>query len=476
MSHPAAEAGWLTTTVNLANLALGSGLLAIPSAVQTGGIVWTLVWMVVFATVSGITLNVIQKAIAALSIQHKQHVATYMHAVKLAFGDRAELALSALILLKLYGTGIAYLIVVGDSLEPLTISAYEDKGDVPWYMQRQALISYFTVAIVLPLSLFRTLTALRFFSGLGVMAILYTATFVVADASSALEDEKADFTYMASGWDLFKPIGVLVLAFGCQLQSPQVFAEIRDPLMAADSPLDPNEGKEVVVSTTSADNVLDKPIKILEHGNSLADESTADEETALLIDPIDSPLKRMLPSVQRRVGVMNIAIVLTMIISFSLQATTGVFASLAYANLPGNVLNRYSPTKAPVVVARVAIAIAVTLTYPLVHSTARWTAYGLYCRYKQQQLRPPSTVAHVLLTVLFVVITWGVSLVITDVGVVLAVIGSAAGILTNYTIPALLVVRRGSPWQDNGRAKIAGWCLVGCSIPLGVFGVATVFL
>jgi uncharacterized membrane protein len=173
---------------------------------------------------------------------------------------------------------------------------------------------------------------------------------------------------------------------------------------------------------------------------------------------------------------MNIAIALTMIISFCLQATTGVFASLAYSNLPGNVLNRYPPTRAPVVIARIAIAIAVTLTYPLVHSTARWTAYELYCRYKQQQLRPPSTLAHVLLTLLFVSITWGVSLVITDVGVVLSVIGSAAGILTNYTIPALMVVRKNSPWQGNQSAQIAGWCLVGCSIPLGVLGVATVFL
>eukprot|EP00730_Choanoeca_flexa_P015151 TRINITY_DN6887_c0_g1_i1.p1 TRINITY_DN6887_c0_g1~~TRINITY_DN6887_c0_g1_i1.p1 ORF type:complete len:473 (+),score=108.85 TRINITY_DN6887_c0_g1_i1:150-1568(+) len=467
----APRAGWMTTTVNLANLALGSGLLAIPSAVQTGGVAWTVTWMVVFATVSAITLNVIQKAIAALSTEHKQHIATFTHAVKLAFGDNAELALSILIMLKLYGTGIAYLIVVGDSLEPLTVAAYDDKTDIPWYLQRQALITYFTLVIVLPLSLFRTLTSLRYFSGLGVAAILYTASFVSTDAAVTLDSHPAQFRWVASGWDLFKPIGVLVLAFGCQLQSPQVFAEIADPEHEQDnSEVDAEAGLGA-----TKDSSIDHPI--IKDAELLDEAIAVDETTVLLVDDNVRQSTSPLPAVfHRRLNVMNVAIVLTMLISFCLQASTGILATLAYRDIPGNVLNRFSPTKLPVVIARVAIAIAVTLTYPLVHSTARWTAYGLYCRYKQQSLRPPSRLAHVLLTIVYVATTWAVALVITDVGVVLAVIGSAAGILTNYTIPALLVVRSNSPWQNDKGAKMAGWVLVACSIPLAVFGITTVFL
>ena len=189
---------------------------------------------------------------------------------------------------------------------------------------------------------------------------------------------------------------------------------------------------------------------------------------------------------------MTRAIVATVLLSFVLQGTVAVLAYLKFGSaVPSNILNVYASGYAPAAAARVAMALAVAFTYPLVHSTARYSLYSVICaaaaagadvtvgadnnsnsnnsRNNKQQEQGQSRVArlrawlgdgtgqpplllHVALTLLYVCVTFGVAVTIRDVGIVFSLLGSTAGVVTNYLVPALLVLQPQGPWRAQGRA------------------------
>lgn len=429
--------------------------------------------MCIFALGSGATLLMIQKQIIHLSKQHNRLIPTYQEAVQLTFGQKPELYLCLLILAKLYGTGLAYFIVVGDSLEPIVKGFLSENEAPPWYLERQLLISYFVVLVALPLCLLRTMSSLAYFSFLGVVSILYTALLVstesVLDVSA---DTASQASPLSSGWDLLKPVGVVVLAFGCHLQSPQVFAEIeRMPRRKRTHMAQAQARQQYVVADTALDT--SKPIP----------DDDVEEQAAFMSSESSNLIctdQRTTPQAvwDHKLHVMTLAIAATLIFSFILQGTTGLLASLSAADrqLPGNILNMYSVRRAAVTTARVAIAIAVTLTYPLVHSTARHALYGLVCKARGEKSYLPMPLPyHAGLAIVYVLVTWGLAMVLTDVGVVLAIIGSSAGIITNYFIPSLFALVSGTSWADP-RTRGVAWVIAVCSLPLAVLGVVTAVL
>lgn len=587
--------GYLRTTANLANVALGSGILALPYALAAGGYVWSMAFTALFLVLAIWTLHAIQCAV----VHHAPNSLTYQDLLRAAFGKHAEMALAVLLLIKFYGTGIAYLIIIGDVIQPLMVAA----GASGWLSSRTMVISVFAFAVMLPLCLFRTLRALSAASVFGVAAIGYVAAFVATDSIGTLLKEPIDHDVqtMSYSWGLLKPIGVVVFAFGCHVQSPQVFAEV-----AGNQTLLPDPTQDVLVISTSENGSL--PTK---HNSHSEFEAIATSDQKLQEDGLDelslrdghvlsreqqnsegienakslfktqngadtksdrNGTKRMAncsrysSSVHLsaewqqyhavRLSTMTAAIITTVSMSFVLQGSVAVLAYFKYgSDVASNVLNMYDATYLPAAIARVSMAVAVAFTYPLVHSTARYSLWSIVLALKHawrrqreqyhrsdknlsarnkltshhdrdnyedachdplqfsseistpvtqvdsmksilspqswhpvtarssdnkeccstainkpadkrglvqhdqlnedeitfQALCPekpreesqpplPSLPAHTALTLLYVATTYIIAINISDVGVVFSILGSTAGVITNYLIPAVLVL------------------------------------
>lgn len=386
--------------------------------------------MFLFIALSAFTLLTLQRATLHYGGSGCQ---TYQEVVGAAFGPRVEVAFSVLLMAKLYGIGIAYLLIIGDSLVPLLDNLAG--APQPWYLKRTFIVSIFVAVVALPLCLLRTMRALGAASGVGVAAIAVTTAVIVANGVQYLQHDTPakGIEPLAEGWDLLRPIGLVVFAFGFHLQCPQILAEIADPEASVH-----DKGGSVVHVQVVAESAPGSS------RSSSMGRAAPSARTPLLggletdTDSVDSGLQLKLSAIsssdERRLAVMNRGVMLALALTFVLQASTAALGYLQFGTgTPSNILTAYTARSASASVARVAMALAVTLTLPLVQSTARrslqlllhrgFASLGWESTAASLAQPAPPLLWHVLTTVVYVAVVWGIALVIDDVGVVFSILG-----------------------------------------------------
>mmetsp|Transcript_20527 Transcript_20527/g.66681 ORF Transcript_20527/g.66681 Transcript_20527/m.66681 type:complete len:423 (-) Transcript_20527:78-1346(-) len=220
----------------MANTIMGTGLLALPRCISLAGLVPGLLLIVLSALIN-VGTNVFLSDAAAVG----GHPASFNKLAVAAGGPALALVTDAAVVANALGAGITYAIVAADGLTlgmPLLLGA-ASPGHQAWVLV--------VAAIITPLSLLRSLDALRLTSllavlilgGISGLVLLYAlpASGPAADLDPCPADRTASPVSCPPGEvRLFtSPAGVLaalptlVMAYGCQMSTPTLWNEMERP-------------------------------------------------------------------------------------------------------------------------------------------------------------------------------------------------------------------------------------------------------
>ena len=433
---PPRDASLLVSTFNLANCAIGAGVLSMPFAVSELGVALAALVLPTVAVVVVFTLKVLLRASDVYG------AVSYQELVCKALGPVAAHAVSVALVTYIAGSCVAYIIIVADAFASVAAVAGVPGAHVAgaFGVERMAVILVTSACVLLPLSLLRRTKHLAPTSAFSVVALAYTACAVVADfaggAFSALgafddargraEEDRTNGTdidgrhraptesegkwwfrvsrdgavgsagFRGGAADLWRfdersvlALPILVFAFQCHIQVLSIYAELRE-----------------------------------ERGVSPAEESGEDAKAA------------------RRRAMGRVATAATTMCLVGYLAV-GACAYLTHPDIDSNMLKSYDASDPRMLVATVGMALTAIGSYPMNQFSARAALDDVLAAARgwtraAPGMAPPAR--HVSQTLAFVLATTATALVVEDLGKVFQLVGSTAGVLVICWVPAALLL------------------------------------
>ena len=216
---------------NLCSATLGAGVLSLPYAICKCGIVPGLLLLLLAATSTTISIDMIIEACTALGLS------SYEDITQKLLGHRALIVVESSIFVFCFGCAVAYVVAVGDILQQGIIGVFADQ--LPPFATRELAMILFWAIIMLPLSLLERIDSLRFASlfGIGSIAFLVLACVVhsvkdmVEVDGSGLDDEHhagRDVRWFvpSSFWDVVLACPIVMFAFSCQVNVCAIYEEL----------------------------------------------------------------------------------------------------------------------------------------------------------------------------------------------------------------------------------------------------------
>ncbi|CAG8605924.1 4742_t:CDS:2 [Ambispora leptoticha] len=227
LNNPLATASYFSCAINLANTILGTGMLAMPAAIASVGIILGSFMIVFSAFASGLGLYFLSRA--ASRTEGRQ--SSFFAVSKLTYPS-AALWFDLAIATKCFGVSISYLIIIGD-LMPQVVQAVGEKllgGDeYSIFLDRRLWITLSMIVIV-PLAFLKRLDSLRYTSLLGVIAVIYLSFIVVYNYLGpdfeAPPKEKIHLVRFSTKF--FTHLPLFVFAFTCHQNIFTIYNELFD--------------------------------------------------------------------------------------------------------------------------------------------------------------------------------------------------------------------------------------------------------
>ncbi|KAJ2509476.1 hypothetical protein GGI11_005860 [Coemansia sp. RSA 2049] len=211
----------LSSSINLANTILGSGMLSMPNAMAALGLVLGSAVIVFSACASGMGLYLLSRCARRTSGRDSSFFAVS----KLTYPSAAAF-FDAAIAIKCFGVSISYLIIFGD-LMPEIIDGFGIGTRV--LASRQFWITFAIVSLV-PLAFQRRLDALKYTSAAALLAVAYLFVIVAMFYFNPLREPlpKGDIILFRWSKDFFTHLPVFVFAFTCHQNIFSVYNELRE--------------------------------------------------------------------------------------------------------------------------------------------------------------------------------------------------------------------------------------------------------
>eukprot|EP00299_Pterocystis_sp_00344_P018102 c9047_g1_i1.p1 GENE.c9047_g1_i1~~c9047_g1_i1.p1 ORF type:complete len:461 (+),score=88.58 c9047_g1_i1:43-1425(+) len=216
------RAGGIGSSVfNLCSATLGAGALALPLAISKAGIItgFAMLLMGAMATILSIDLLVQARVKSGLPSFEDMSVGV--------FGQRMGILVEMNIIVFSFGTAIAYCRAVGDILDPVITLI-----NAPQWLNQQLCMTLFWFIVMLPLSMLRTMNALRFSSLFGVITIFYLviATMIHSLMNTQqyhfLPINEMSFWFGRSFIDVIEAAPIVIFAFTCQVNVFAIYNEL----------------------------------------------------------------------------------------------------------------------------------------------------------------------------------------------------------------------------------------------------------
>ncbi|KAI8372961.1 transmembrane amino acid transporter protein-domain-containing protein [Radiomyces spectabilis] len=223
--HSHATATPMSCAVNLANTILGTGMLAMPSAVASVGIIPGVFVILFSAAASAAGLYFLSRCAARTEGRH----ASFFAISKLTW-PRIAVLFDLAIAIKCFGVAISYLIIIGD-LMPQVVASFSHHGQtVEILLDRRFWITVFMVIAVLPLSFLRKLDSLKYTSLVALIAVIYLCTIVIYHYISPNypPPPPEDIELVHFSTKFFSHLPVFVFAFTCHQNIFAVYNELKD--------------------------------------------------------------------------------------------------------------------------------------------------------------------------------------------------------------------------------------------------------
>ncbi|OLL25541.1 Vacuolar amino acid transporter 5 [Neolecta irregularis DAH-3] len=179
--HPTVDAvaGWCGSVVNMANTILGAGVLAMPHAIASTGIVFGVATIVFAGFTSAMGLYLLSRC----ATKAERGQASFFAIANKTYPSAAVI-FDIAIALKTFGVGVSYLIIIGDLMPQISLSI-AGLSDFPVFQDRQFWITA-CMMIIIPLSFLRRLDSLRYTSVIALISVGYlvctvTAHYIIGD-------------------------------------------------------------------------------------------------------------------------------------------------------------------------------------------------------------------------------------------------------------------------------------------------------
>jgi sodium-coupled neutral amino acid transporter 7/8 len=212
--------GWLGTSLILANIILGVGLLNLPAAYSSAGGLPT--------ALAAQTLCVVCIVVSLYLIVECADIGgseTYQDTVKTYCGTPALVLCRLLIFLHNFGTCVVFMVILADQLEQVMLYAYGPGYCRLWYLSRPFTLSV-TSIIMLPLSLYARIDSFKIISALGILSTLYITALVIFKFITYHEEESSVIIEWVPGvWTtIFQIFPVICYSFEGHVESVPLYA------------------------------------------------------------------------------------------------------------------------------------------------------------------------------------------------------------------------------------------------------------
>ena len=195
-------------------------MLTLPFCMAQMGIVSGILSLCLAAAVSIISIEILMhKAVESGAIQYGELVGKKMKEFGTLFDG----------LLCVYGMGVqvVYLIFTGTFLEVLCKQFFPEATA----LHERRMWVWVQLAVVIPLSAPKKLTALRYCSILAAVTMAYTAVLIVCKFPESVKNRHfpQDYRFVSFNWNFFEAFGNFLFAYNCHLNVVPVASEMAMP-------------------------------------------------------------------------------------------------------------------------------------------------------------------------------------------------------------------------------------------------------
>ncbi|GAN08829.1 amino acid transporter [Mucor ambiguus] len=220
-----ATASPFSCVINLANTILGTGMLAMPSAMASVGILPGILLIAFSALASGTGLYFLTRCAARTEGRN----ASFFAISKLTWPKVAVL-FDLAIAIKCFGVAVSYLIIIGD-LMPQVVGSFSNHASIAYFLtDRRFWITVFMLTLVLPLSFLRKLDSLKYTSLVALVAVVYLCVIVTYHYYSPTYPSPPQDAIQLGTFSInvLGHIPVFVFAFTCHQNIFSVYNELKD--------------------------------------------------------------------------------------------------------------------------------------------------------------------------------------------------------------------------------------------------------
>ncbi|KAJ1963657.1 hypothetical protein GGI12_001917 [Dipsacomyces acuminosporus] len=211
----------LSSSVNLANTILGSGMLSMPNAMASLGLVLGSAVIFFSACASGLGLYLLSRC-ARRTVGRDS---SFFAVSKLTY-PKAAVFFDAAIAVKCFGVSISYLIIFGDLMPEIA----EALGIHTQLLLSRGFWITFAIIALAPLAFQRRLDALKYTSFTALLAVVYLFVVVAIYyfTPTRIPLPKGDVVMFKWSKEFFTHLPVFVFAFTCHQNIFSVYNELRD--------------------------------------------------------------------------------------------------------------------------------------------------------------------------------------------------------------------------------------------------------
>jgi amino acid permease len=396
-------------------------------------------------------------------------------------GQRLADIMATTIVLYLFGSCVAFMIIAGDA----TLKLLQQLADINAHLRplcsRALAVSAPALAIMLPLSLQRSMGALADASTLAVFILAVTAGSIAvravlhmqADGSDMLLRDTGAQGQLASGdghaahferhnsWAAFAAVPIMVFAYQCHVQAVPIFWELeRQPALwprmrtlhhngpdhhrLPDANCSGATANGASSGGEAADGVEAAAVQSAAEASVSRQQLARDAQSSPLLGRgpgahIDSTAQAS--SASKVQGMLAVLVVASCTCTVLYLATGTAGVALFGSATQSNVLNNFDVRDTWMQIVGSCVGLAVALHYPINHHAARSALYDLACRASGHVAAELPPYSHVVMTT---VVLFGTSLVaacvVRSLGEVFQLAGGVCGSVIIFVLPGLLLM------------------------------------
>jgi len=213
------NSGLFGSSFNFINSIVGAGIIGLPLAIYRCGFVFGLI-LITF--VAGATLYSVQILVEAGILKKKLN---YEEVGEAMLGTYGFYMITNFMFLMAFGAMIAYHIVIGDTIPPV-VEEYIDESSL--LARRDFCVFAYSVCFMLPLSLLRDMSSLKYSSFVSIAAVCVILLCVLLESKPQAREAGIDEqNYNFISINALAGIGTMSFAFTCQHSSFLVYQSMK---------------------------------------------------------------------------------------------------------------------------------------------------------------------------------------------------------------------------------------------------------